>query len=80
MCLRITTIRTSTDVDDARDDTGATQGETDTGTQEETEDATLRGPNGVLIRCEGTALTLPGGELTSAEGSIPPGLRRVTLT
>src|SRR5882724_1831980 len=33
-------IRTSTDVDDARDDTGATQGKTDTGTREETEDAT----------------------------------------
>ena len=36
----LSVIRTSTDVDDARDDTGVTQGETDTGTREETEDVT----------------------------------------
>ena len=48
---------TSTDVDDVRGDTGDTLGKTETGTQDETEDATLRGPDGVLIGCEGVALT-----------------------
>ena len=43
---------TSTDVDDIRGDTGDTLGKTATGTRDETEDATLRGPNGVLIRCK----------------------------
>ena len=53
----LSVIGTSTDVDDMRGDTDATLGETKTGTREETEDVTSRGPNGVLIRCEGTALS-----------------------
>jgi len=53
----LSVIGTSTDVDDVRDNTGATQGETDTGTREETEDATSQGPDGVLIGCEGVAPT-----------------------
>jgi len=53
----LSVIETSTDIDDMRGDTGATLGEMKTGTQEENEDATLRGPDGVLIRCEGAALT-----------------------
>ena len=48
---------TSTDVDDIRGDTGATLDDRETGTRDETEDATLRGTDGVLIGCEGTALT-----------------------
>ena len=50
-------IRTSTDVDGMRGDTGATLGEMENGTQEETEDVTLRGTNRVLIGCKGAALT-----------------------
>ena len=53
----LSVIGTSTDIDNVRGDTGATLGETENGTQEETEDATLRGTDGVLIGCEGAALT-----------------------
>jgi len=70
----LSVIWTSTKVDDMRGDTGATLGETKTRTQEETKDVTSQGPDRVLIGCKGTALTLPCGELTRAEGSIPPGL------
>ena len=48
---------TSTDVDNIRGNTGATLDDRKTGTRDETEDATLRGTDGVLIRCEGTAPT-----------------------
>ena len=48
---------TSTDIDDVRGDTGDTLGKTVTGTQDETEDATSCGPDGVLIGCEGVAPT-----------------------
>jgi len=48
---------TSTDVDDVRCDIGDTLGKTEIGTQDETKDATLRGPNGVLIGCDRTAPT-----------------------
>jgi len=54
---------TGTDVDDIRGDTGdtlgktGTLGETETGTRDETEDATSRRPDGVLIGCEGAAPT-----------------------
>ena len=48
---------TSTDVYNVRDDTGDTLGKTAIGTRDETEDATPRGPDGVLIGCESTALT-----------------------
>ena len=37
----LSVIGTSTDVDDIRGDTGATLGETETGTREETKDVTL---------------------------------------
>src|SRR5882724_5814761 len=50
---------TSTDIDDVRGNTGDTLGKTEIGTRDETKDATLRGPDGVLIGCEGTAPTLP---------------------
>ena len=76
----LSVIGTSTDVDDMSSDTNATLGETETGTQEETRDASLQGPDRVLIRCEGVAPTLPARDLTRAEGSIPPGLQGVTLT
>ena len=48
---------TSTDVDDSRGDTGDTLGKTETGTRDETKDATLCGPDRVLIGCEGVAPT-----------------------
>ena len=48
---------TSTDVDDIGGDTGAILDDRQTGTRDETEDATLRGTDGVLIGCEGTAPT-----------------------
>src|SRR5882724_2714301 len=73
-------IGTGTDADDVRNDTGATLEETETGTRDETEDATSQEPDGVLIGCEGAAPTCPGRELTRVEGSIPPGLRGVTPT
>ena len=57
-----------------RDNTRGTRGNTDTGTGEEVEDVTLRGPDGVLVGCEDTALTWPGGELTRVKGLIPSGL------
>jgi len=60
--------------------TVVTLGEIEAGTQEETEDVTLQGPDRVLIRCKGVALTLPGGELTRVKGSIPSGLWGVTPT
>ena len=49
---------TNTDVDNIRGDTGDTLGKTgtlgkaETGTQDETEDATSCGPNRMLTRCE----------------------------
>ena len=47
----------STDVDDGGRDTGATLGDIENGTWEETKDVTLQGTDRVLIGCEGAALT-----------------------
>ena len=53
----LSVIGTSTDIDDVRGDTGATLGETETGTREETRDVTLQGHDGVLIGCGDMAPT-----------------------
>ena len=53
----LSVIGTSTDVDNVRGDIGDTLGKTETGTRDETKDATSRGPDGVLIGCEGAAPT-----------------------
>ena len=50
-------IETSTDVDNVRDNTGATLEETETGTVDEMGDVTLRKPDRELIGCKDTALT-----------------------
>jgi len=50
-------IGTSTDVSDVRGNTGATQGESKTEPWEKVEDVTLRGLDGVLIRCKDMAST-----------------------
>ena len=50
-------IGTSTGIDDMRGDRGATLGEMENGTQEDTEDVTSRGTDRVLIRCEGASPT-----------------------
>jgi len=71
---------TSTDIDDIRGNTGDTLGKTDTGTRDETEDVTSRGPDRVLIRCEVRPRLDLVESLTRVEGSIPPGLRGITLT
>ena len=60
--------------------TVVTLGEMGAGTQEETQDETSQGHNGVFIGCKGTALTLPGGGLMRVKGSIPSDLWGVTLT
>jgi len=49
---------TSTDIDDVRDDTGDTLGKTGNWNRDETEDATLRGPDGVFDRVRGRDLNL----------------------
>ena len=48
----LSVIGTSTDIDDVRGSTGDTLEKTETGTQDETKDATSRGPDRVLIGCE----------------------------
>ena len=53
----LSVIGTSTDIADMRGNTGVTLGETETGTREETEDVTLRGPDGVLSGCGDMAPT-----------------------